>query len=159
MLQRIQTVFLVLIVLLMGATLAFPLWSYTGPEGSGIHHVLFSFYYEGVAQAGADVVNVYFPYSLIATLIIASISVTIIEITKFKNRLLQMKLGALNSLLMAGALVLTIYFAMDLNKTKEVIGSYSIAIFFPAAAMICNVIANRFIRKDEKLVRSVDRIR
>ena len=32
-------------------------------------------------------------------------------------------------------------------------------LFLPAAALICNMIANRFIRKDERLVRSVDRIR
>lgn len=158
MLQRIQTVFLLLIVLLMGATLIFPIWSYTAAEGTEIHHVLFALYYEGV-DASNNLVTIFFPYSLVATLAIGSITVTIIEISKFKNRLLQMKLGALNSLLMAGTLILAIYFVNNLMESKGVAGGYGVGLYLPGVAMICNVIANRFIRKDEKLVRSVDRIR
>ena len=37
--------------------------------------------------------------------------------------------------------------------------SPSIAMFLPVMAFVCNYIAMRFIRKDEELVRSVDRIR
>jgi len=158
MLQRIQTVFLLLIVLLMGATLIFPIWSYTNAESAEIHHVLFALYYEGV-DATNNLVTIFFPYSLVATLAIGSITVTIIEISKFKNRLLQMKLGALNSLLMAGTLILAIYFVNNLMESKGVAGGYGVGLYLPGVAMICNVIANRFIRKDEKLVRSVDRIR
>jgi len=158
MLQRIQTVFLLLVVLLMGGTLAFPLWSFTA-EDSDFYYVLFAFYFEGLDASSPEVINVYFPYSLIATLAISSVTVTIIEISKFKNRLLQMKLGALNALLMAGTMGLGVYFATDLMETKQIAGNYGIGLFLPGVAMICNVIANRFIRRDEKLVRSVDRIR
>jgi hypothetical protein len=32
-------------------------------------------------------------------------------------------------------------------------------LYLPIAAMICNILANRFIRRDENLVRSADRMR
>ncbi|WP_332913669.1 DUF4293 family protein [Algoriphagus boritolerans] len=41
----------------------------------------------------------------------------------------------------------------------EVAGSYQLGFWAILAAMVCNMLANRFIRKDEALVRSVDRIR
>lgn len=157
MLQRIQTVFLLLVVLLMTISLFFPVWSYTSPEGE-VTHMLKAFSFVSITN-GAEPETVYFPFSLIATLAIASITVAVIEIGKYKNRLLQMKLGALNALLMAGTVCLGAYFATDLMSAKEVQGAYGIGLFLPGAALICNVIANRYIRKDEKLVRSVDRIR
>lgn len=161
MLQRIQTVFLLLIALFMGATLILPLWVHD-PQDEGMRFLLNAFYYQEISktpnvQSVEEIV--YFPFSIVACLALASLVVTIIEISKFKNRLLQMKLGALNSLLMAGTIGCAVYFATDLMSAKQVQGSYGIGLFMPAVAMICNVIANRFIRKDERLVRSVDRIR
>ncbi|NJN43252.1 MAG: DUF4293 domain-containing protein [Flammeovirgaceae bacterium] len=38
-------------------------------------------------------------------------------------------------------------------------GEYGLAFWLPAVAMVSNLIANRFIRKDEKLVRDSERIR
>lgn len=159
MLQRIQTVFLSLVVLLMLLMLIFPLWTYQS-EDMSITYMLTALYLE-IKEGTAEATKIYFPYTFVATLAIAAATVGIIEITKYKNRLLQMKLGALNSLLMAGAMGLALYFASDIMDEKQLTygWSYGVGVFFPAAAMICNVLANRFIRKDEKLVRSVDRIR
>lgn len=158
MLQRIQTVFLLLVALLMGATLILPLWVYD-PQDADIRFILNAFYFQEFNESANLDEVVYFPFSIVACLALSSFVVTIIEISKFKNRLLQMKLGALNSLLMAGTIGCAVYFATDLMTAKQVQGSYGIGLFMPAIAMICNVIANRFIRKDERLVRSVDRIR
>jgi hypothetical protein len=38
-------------------------------------------------------------------------------------------------------------------------GQYLIGTYLPMGAMVCNLIANRFIRRDENLVRSADRLR
>lgn len=154
MLQRIQSVFLFIAVLLMLLMTIFPVWVYQ-PENSDTVSVLTAFYFE---QGG---VKEFMPYTLIAVLAILSAIVGFIEIFKFKNRLLQMKLGTLNSLLMIGTLGLSFYFANELiEKFNLQLGwSYGMAVYFPPAAMLCNIMANRFIRKDEKLVRSVDRIR
>ena len=72
-----------------------------------------------------------------------------------------MKLGALNSLVLAGFLGLSVYFTFRMEKMIGVAGegTYEFGMYLPAVALICNLLANRFIRKDEALVRSVDRIR
>ena len=102
---------------------------------------------------------VYFPYTLCAILLIAAATIAAMEIGKFENRLLQLKMAALNSLFMMGAIGASVYFALDLIKTNQIAGKYGLGLYLPAVAMICNLIANRFIRKDEKLVRDSDRIR
>lgn len=160
MLQRIQTVFLLLVVVLMLLMLLFPLWTYQAEDAS-VTYILTTFYLDIQEGAEGMVTKVYSPYIFVGVLAIAAAIVGIIEISRYKNRLLQMKLGALNSLFMAGAMGLGLYFASDLMDENQLQygWSYGPAVFFPAAAMICNVIANRFIRKDERLVRSVDRIR
>ena len=158
MLQRIQTVFLLLVALMMLLTLFFPFWTYKAPD-SAEYYGLFAFYFEQIESESTELIRLYFPFTLIASLAIAAITVAIVEITKFNNRLLQIKLGALNSLLIAGTLILAAYFATDFIKTSNVNGHYGVAFFLPAAALFFNLLANRFIRKDEKLVKSIDRIR
>ena len=159
MLQRIQTVFLLLVILFMTLSMFFPLWLMKGQDGQLIYE-LFSFKLNSFKTEDGSLQVLYFPFSFVATLAVAAITVALIEVSKFKNRLLQMKLGALNALLMAGTMGLGVYFATQLIVTEVSNGgTYGIGLFLPAAAMICNVIANRFIRKDERLVRSVDRIR
>ena len=159
MLQRIQTVFLLLVILFMTLSMFFPLWLMKGQDGQLIYE-LFSFKLNSFKTEDGSLQVLYFPFSFVATLAVAAITVALIEVSKFKNRLLQMKLGALNALLMAGTMGLGVYFATQLIATEVSNGgTYGFGLFLPAAAMICNVIANRFIRKDERLVRSVDRIR
>jgi hypothetical protein len=101
----------------------------------------------------------YFPYSITAILAIAAATLCIIEIGKFENRMLQLKLGLLNSLLMAGTMASAVILAMQTMQGAQVQGGYGYALYMPAVAMVCNTVANRFIRKDEKLVRDADRLR
>lgn len=159
MLQRIQTIFLLLVIICMGLTFFFPLWTLLAEDGSKIYE-LFNLKLNSYSSVDGSLTELYFPYSFVGSLAIASITIAIIEITKFNNRLLQMKLGALNAMLMAATMGLSVYFATDLITSGASNGGiYGLGLFLPAAAMICNIIANRFIRKDERLVRSVDRIR
>lgn len=99
---------------------------------------------------------------IIAILAILAACIAMYSIFQYKNRLTQMKLGALNSLLMAATLGFSLFFASQWGEkmlNPEVPGVYKIGFFFPAFGLIFNVLSNRFIRRDEKLVRSVDRIR
>jgi hypothetical protein len=148
--QRIQTVFLALAVLSLLSSTVFPVWTL---EQNGDLQVLTAFYYlkGGVYQ--------YNPYSLTAVLAVASATVAFIEITKFKNRLTQMKLGALNSLFMAATIISSVYFATDLIKATGAGGGYGLGMWLPGLAVICNLVANFYIRKDERLVRDSERLR
>jgi hypothetical protein len=152
--QRKQTIFLAVTVLCLLLSIFFPVW--TVVDGSS-QKMLFPLHY--TVKSGDVRDALYFPYSVCAILLIAAATIAVIEIGKFENRLLQLKLAALNSLLMAGAIGSSVYFATRLIKANQLAGEYGLGLWLPAVAMISNMIANRFIRKDEKLVRDSDRIR
>jgi hypothetical protein len=103
----------------------------------------------------------FIPYIFIGTLASIAILIALYEIFRYDNRMAQLKLGALNGLLMTGIIGLVVYLAMK-NETKllaGVAGQYKLGFILPAIAIVSNLIANRLIKRDEKLVRSVDKIR
>jgi hypothetical protein len=148
--QRIQTVFLGIAILALLVSLVFPIWS---AEINGENNVLTAFYY----MKGDH--YQYNPYSLTAMLIIGSATLAIIEITKYRNRLTQMKIGALNSLFLVGAIGSATWFATQLIKAHQHGGQYGAGLWALAIPILCNLLANRLIRKDERLVRDADRLR
>lgn len=152
--QRIQSVFLLVTIICLGASIFFPIWVYN--DALGQSHKLFPLHYSVTENGVAN--TVYFPYALTGIFCVAAFTLAIIEIGKFKNRLLQMKLGALNSLFMAGAITSAVYFSHQLVKTYQA-GGYSLGLWLPGIAVLCNFLANRFIRRDEKIVRDSDRLR
>lgn len=84
--------------------------------------------------------------------------VALVSIFLFKNRGLQMRLALLTIVLsillfvVAGLLVMT-----EQQGTAEYEESFGVAL--PILALIFGILANRFIQKDDKLVRSMDRLR
>ena len=105
--------------------------------------------------------KIYIPYILSGSLAALSVIVALFEIFQYRNRLNQIKIGAINALIMAGALIACLYFTYkgQTELLPEIRGNYVFGVFFPLGAMLFNSLANRFIKKDEQLVRSVDRIR
>ena len=153
--QRIQTVFLLIAIISLIAAILFPIWIH---ETVGQTHKLFAFHYSITGQSGDMISTDYMPYCLTAILAIASITIAIIEIGKYKDRMLQMKLGALNSLFLAGTIVSAFVFSN--NFTEEFKGGQlGLGLWLPGIAVLCNLLANRFIRRDEKLVRDSNRLR
>jgi hypothetical protein len=157
MLQRIQTVFLFLIAVCMFLTLFLPIWS-TEQTESGPYYAITALYFV-TETPGEGSQLIYWPYILIGVFAVAAMTVAAIEITKFKDRILQMKLGALNSVLMMVTIGWAVYLITRDMKALEVAGKYHPGLYLPAAAMVLNIIANRFIRRDEMLVRDSDRLR
>jgi len=152
--QRKQTVFLLIVGVCMLVSIFFPIWR---AYAEGVERSLFPLHYTVVE--GAVKSTVYFPYSLTAICAVAATTIAFFEIGKFNNRMLQIKLGALNSLFMAGCIGSAVYFATTLIKANQEAGEYGFALFLPVVAMVSNMVANRFIRRDEKLVKDSDRIR
>ena len=154
MIQRIQTIFLFVVLLALLAFNFFPYWE-SVPQNGEASHLLFSYAHIVInGEAASVTVGL---YAVVAGLTGLAALLAIVEISMFKNRIQQMKLGALNSVIMTIALGFMTYFVLQLQK--EYSGSFGIGIFILALAMLANVMARRFISKDEKLVRSVDRIR
>ncbi len=152
--QRIQTIFLLILALCMSLSLFLPTWEETkGAESVTLNALELEHSRQGKEVASKSVFY-------IAVLAAIAAGLALFSITRYTNRLLQIKLGALNSLLMAGVLGLIMLFS---NQGESIIpgqqGKYLLGTYLPMAAMICNLFANRFIRRDENLVRSADRLR
>lgn len=153
--QRVQTVFLALSAVAMVAALFFPAW--VSQVNGQLTQILTPLMYE--SRIGPDTTVSYWPYSITAVLAVASVVVSITALTKYKNRLLQIKLGAFNSLLMAGVVVIEAYFINKLLAMTTTSWSYGLGLFIPLGGIIFNFLANRFVRRDEKLVRDSERLR
>lgn len=152
--QRIQTVFLVIVALSLAAAIFLPIWVYQ--DASGKVHELFALHFT-VIENGVRTTS-YMPYSLTAILFAAAATIAIIQIQKFKNRMTQVKLGVLNSLFLAGGLGAAVYFGTTFVQKYQG-GVYGLGLWLPAIGVICNWLAIRFIKRDERLVRDSDRLR
>ena len=152
--QRIQTVFLALAIISLIAAIFLPIWVFQ--DASGKSHQLYALHYT-IIENGARTTT-YFPYSITAILLIAAATLAFMEIRKFKDRITQIKLGALNSLFIAIAMCAGVYFGTTMIKTFQG-GKYGLGLWLPAVAVVCNWAAIRFIKRDEKMVRDSDRLR
>lgn len=152
--QRKQTIFLALVVASLIAMIFFPIWVSSGSDTEFTLTPL-----SLISKTPTEKSETHFPYTWVTIIFAAAATVAIISITKFNNRLLQLKLGLLNSVLLAGGIFLMVYLATNLIKEQQDPGKYGVALFLPAAAMIFNMLANFFVRKDERLVRDADRLR
>ena len=145
---------MVIVIISMILMIFFPVWSFDDQLGQS--HRLFPLEYRTVQMEEKN--SVLLPYSITAILAIASATLALIQVTKYRNRILQMKLGALNSLFIAGTIAAAVLFSNDLIEIYKG-GAYGLGLWLPCVAMVSNFIANRFIRRDERLVRESDRLR
>ncbi|HAH35265.1 MAG TPA: DUF4293 domain-containing protein [Algoriphagus sp.] len=160
MIQRVQTIFLFLVVICMGVTIGSTLWvqSQTG-SGTGDSWELTAFMLNNVDSSGEVIQSSSKWY--IATLASFAGLLALISIFQYKNRTRQMMFNMINSLIMVGLVVAVFLTTNGINSAINAVesGSYQLGFWVILAAMVFNMLANRFIRKDEALVRSVDRIR
>lgn len=136
MLQRVQTVYLLMCVIASAVLpFVFPLWTIE-PE-----KVVFF----------TDVTISLILFGLIALL-------GLISIFSFKKRQNQFVLNRLNIILNFILLGFFVYRTLNLSGETEV-SEKGIGIVLPAISIVMLVLANRAIKKDEDLVKSVDRLR
>jgi len=97
-----------------------------------------------------------FPYYIP---IFASLGLSILAIAKYKDRKKQLLFGKINYL----AILLSIVFIMmDVTFIAEQLSvqeNFYIGAFLPVATLPFIFLANRAIKKDEKLIKSLDRLR
>ena len=161
MIQRIQTLFLILYIIALVSTFFFPVWQKISlnDETNSIE-IIVTGYISSVDFNNGDT-SVLYDNFIISGLVIISCIVAAFSIFSYKNRLNQIKLGALNSFLTS---VFIIYFLYDIFYNEQYINindkiSFLISFYLIFLAIFFNFLANRFIRKDELLVRESERIR
>lgn len=152
MIQRIQSVYLLIAFLLLLPTSFMPMAEIVSADST----------YSFTALGLKDVASGETQYGGIPILILSIISmaVTLIDIFCFKKRVLQLRLTVFNTLIMVG-LVITCFVFVHMSATRlpEPVTAYKLIIVFPIVAAIFNYLAIRAIGRDEALVRSINRIR
>ena len=158
MIQRVQTIFLFLVAVAMGVTIGTELWEQTlADSGETWSLTVFSLTH---ADDAGEVLSATSKWYLGAMASLAGM-LAIISIFQYKNRGRQMMINMINSLVMVALVAATFLTTNGVNSDigAEAAGTYGIGFWAILVGMVCNMLANRFIRKDEALVRSVDRIR
>ncbi|WP_080237293.1 DUF4293 domain-containing protein [Spirosoma rigui] len=169
MIQRVQTIFLFLIVVAMGVALSNPLWEKAGTTSSELAQLTALEYSQQQAipqQAGVPaatspttfITSVWYLALLLALVGLSSLY----AIFQYRNRLTQTALCAVNALMLTAIMGIILYRTLYAGKAygnADDQGSFLTGFYAIIAALVFNALANRFIRRDEKLVRGSDRIR
>ena len=160
MIQRIQTVYLLLATVLMAMTLMMPLATIT----NGTNEIVFTaFGVTGLPESFGKVSS-QLPIYLGGLLLLPTL-LPIVIIFLFKKRMLQIRLCVSELVLQLGALAFIgiycyrLYDVIDSSIKSKWIFTLGWASIMPIVAMILTGLAIRGIAKDEALVRSLDRIR
>lgn len=97
----------------------------------------------------------------LAGLVGAGLIVSIVSIFLFKKRKLQIKVCTLSMIVQAAILAVAMFLYLDSTASELGIEkpTYAIGTFLPAIGMVLSFLASKAIKKDDDLVRSVDRLR
>jgi|SRR5690554_1046109 len=162
MIQRVQTIFLFLVAVAMLSVTALTIWEQVNPDQTEQMTLtawnLTTFAMgEGAEGAVLEQKGVYY----IGILAIVAAALALYSLSQFKNRTKQMFLNMINSLIMGITLGIAVFQTYQANQVfnPTAQGVFAFGFYAIVAAIIFNVVSNRFIRKDEMLVKSVDRIR
>ncbi|TXG35101.1 DUF4293 domain-containing protein [Seonamhaeicola maritimus] len=136
MLQRIQTIYLIIAAGVSGGLIyVFNLWGL-----------------EDGTQVWAKDVNYVFAAFL------TSAFFSVVAIFRYKNRKSQFILGRLNIILNFILLGFFVYQSLNISGETNV-SEKGIGMFIPIISIVFLALANKAIKKDEDLVKSVDRLR
>ena len=157
MIQRVQTIFLFLIAVGMGITLSTQLWSQGGASGDSWN--LSAFMLSNLDETGA-LIQSSSKWYLGALAALAAI-LALVSIFQYRLRSRQLLLNMINSLVMVSLVAATFLTTNGINEAIQALdgGDYGLGFWAILVSMVMNMLANRFIKKDEALVRSVYRIR
>lgn len=141
MIQRIQSIWLLIVALAAFATYTLTLYIGKLADGSSRPFLL------------AD-------NFLLVIIIIALGTLAIVGIFLYKNRKLQFRLSVMGVIFSIGFLFMEYLKVEEFKKTNNILsGSYQIGALLPVIMIIFFILAARGIYKDEKLVKSLDRLR
>ncbi|MFI3315691.1 MAG: DUF4293 domain-containing protein [Rikenellaceae bacterium] len=163
MIQRVQTLFLLLAVILLTIMLFNPIATIPSSDGELL---IKPFVFGDGAQESISQVSATIYLSL---LLVATVAISFFSIFCYRNRPFQTKLCVINIGLLIG---LQIFVAFAIYRATGYIGqmnseipnysaglSYSIVSVFPIISAIASYLALRNIIKDELLIKSLNRLR
>lgn len=155
MLQRIQTIYFIAALIVTALIFFVPIVILTNSSGA-----VFNIYYNGLWKLNPPTAEIITGSFAIPVAAIAAIVSVFAAIMSYKKRLQQIKLSWVSIVLLfiyGLTMIVTSHFLAEKNNLEII--SFPWLFLTPATAMICNYLAIKAIKRDEKLVRSVDRLR
>ena len=161
MIQRIQSVYLFLSAVLLTLMFFFPIAEIKGDTAVYVFSS-FGFLENGNTLVdGVGILTILQPTIPIYMWVALNIMLLALSLMLFKKRAVQLKLNRLIFLLTMG-LVAYIFFESDRFATSlsgQIHLIYKASVYFAIATLPFLFLANRGIKKDENLIKSLDRIR
>jgi hypothetical protein len=153
MFQRIQSVYMLVAIAMISMTYFIPYGVFT----DGVMRLAVSSY--GVKTQGGEYLAEPFGYYiyLVHTLVLVLMVYSLIS---FKKRALQIRLLRFSFLVVLASIALIALYINDARASFPSLHfTMGISLFLPLGAILFNSLAFRSVKKDQELVRSVDRIR
>ncbi|MDR2423977.1 MAG: DUF4293 domain-containing protein [Prevotellaceae bacterium] len=139
MIQRIQTVYLFLIVVLQSIMLLSDSAGYI--DANGVEQVF-------------SIKNI----PAIAVLAALTSLIPAISMFMFRNRIRQIRFNIFNSILLVALQIYILYYIVSF-AINAVSFTFSIISLFPAVSLILSILAIKKMLKDERLIQSLNRLR
>jgi glucan phosphoethanolaminetransferase (alkaline phosphatase superfamily) len=146
MIQRLQTVFLFLAFLAFGLLFKYP---FAGSE---------------IQSAGFLADKQYNIFDNIFLIVLTSVGglIALSAIFLFKNRILQLRFSNLS--IVINILILIVAVVLFYNEAKNLLDNNgeifdAAGLYMPFAGILFGILASVYIKKDEKIVRNMDRLR
>ncbi len=154
MIQRIQTLYLLIADLLIAILFFVPFAEIAGKDGGLYLLNVVGLQAEGTSLGAFQLKT--WPLQILMVVILLGL---ILILFQFKNRILQIKLSYAAILFQIILSTLLVFYAW--SGSTQVGGTYSLKIFFtfPLIAAVIVFLAIRGMVRDENLVKSIDRIR
>ncbi len=154
--QRIQTLYLALVVITSIAMFFVPLVSFISDL---LYLKLYVYEFRNLTPDSA----VHFSFTTVLPLVLINtlvILLSLFTIFNYKNRILQVRLVRFNLLLSILLIVgIFVLYPNIVANTAEAVSEWDTGAYVPIINLLFLFMANRSILKDEKLVRSMDRLR
>ena len=154
--QRIQTLYLVLVIILMTASVLLPNAGFYNEAKNLTYQLDARGVVELSQQGDAKATVASNPCTILFGILLFLTTYCIIS---YKNRKRQLRMATINLFLIVIYIAVLGAFILYAQSTLEAEISWSYPVVFPVIALLFNYLAMRGIAKDEKLVKSLDRLR
>lgn len=151
MIQRIQSLYLLLTTILLATMFFLPLGRFHMPDKTYVYSVY------SIGEVG--IVWLQIVPKILVTLLVGGALWALLTIFFYKRRDLQQRFCIGNTLVLLAfyvVFIFSLFWVMGHSDARYVPGTGAL---FPFLALIFNVMALRAIRKDDELVKSLNRIR
>ena len=149
MIQRIQSVYLLIVAILSVIVISNPVGSFIGTDNSITE-------FTNLSRISQDGTESYEPWALFAIQMISAI-ISLITIFLYKKRMVQIRFTLFNIILAVGYYATLVTFVFMLKGESTFVPSWVVCL--PFVGIVLDWLAIRAIGKDEMLVKAYERLR